>query len=265
MSSKKTFKNQSELIFDPAVHLENMLSKALDDDTFVGPTAGVDRAVAASYIRLGLKLGAYTVHPGVRKVAGYAGISQTTVSVAAGRLSRLGWLTVIWRANTLDYNANQIRLNWDSKQFLDYTPPKQPNVFLLHQIDIWSGDGLGMNARTIYQVLLKSPEGKRLKDLETATGLSAKQIRRCIDELTKASLIKKERLVYSNQCPTDEESQKAAALSIRKIWFIDEKEALREQRFGTQREIRKRLYDSAEYQGYQKAKYQNNPKKSKTN
>lgn len=263
MTRKATATPEPKIKFNYQKHLGNMLDKALEDDTFQGRTAGSDRAVAVAYIRWALFKKAYTIHPGVRNIASFAGVSPTTVSAAAGRLNSLGWLRIIWKSNSFDSKADRVRLMWKSRQFLNHKPSMQAKVFILQQVDVWGGDGLGMNARTVFQVLYKNPDGKRLYEIKGITRLSEKQVRTSLEKLISAGLIKKERLLYINICPSDEPTQRLRVQEIRVKWNIDEKEAAREARFAKQRDFRKQLFDTEDYKAYQRSKYSNSRKIAK--
>lgn len=226
-------------------------------ESFVGKTADTDRAVMIALIEWGISNRAYTIHPGVRNIAAETGKAPATVSVSIRRLQQKDWLKVVYKPGTFESKAQQISLNWNQDRFLKNELPEAPSNLISNQLDIWNGNGLGSNAKVVYQVLLEFPEGKRLFQLKQLTKLSEKQSRTALGKLIKAGLVSKMALTYMDVSPKDKASQITVVNFIRSTWRVDDKEQARLQRFSNDRQLRKRTLSSPEVLRIKNDKYRN--------
>jgi hypothetical protein len=243
--------------FDYQMHLGNMRRVAMLPESFIGRTADTDRAVMLALIEWGIANRAYTIHPGVRNIAVEAGKAPTTVSVSIRRLQQKDWLKVVYKPGSFESKAEQIALNWNKDKFLKNEVPEAPSNSVTNQLDIWNGNGLGSNAKVVYQVLLEFPEGKRLVQLKQLTKLSEKQCRTALGKLIEAGLVSKVALTYLDVAPKDEASQIEIVNFIRSKWRVDDKEQARLKRFDNDRQLRKRTLSSPEVLRIKNDKYRN--------
>ncbi len=257
MPKKKFDSSVYPIQFDFALHLGNMKRVAMLPESFVGRTADTDRAVLIALVEWGISNGAYTIHPGVRNIAAEAGKAPATVSVSIRRLQQKDWLKILYKPDTYESKAQQIRLNWNQNRFLKTELHETPNNLIANQLDIWNGNGLGANAKVVYQALMKFPEGKRLFQLTEVTRLSEKQTRTALDKLIKAGLVSKKTRTYVDISPKDEASQIQIVNFIRSTWRVDDKEQARLQRFDNDRQLRKRTLSSPKVLQLKKDKYRN--------
>jgi len=254
---KKFDSSVYKIQFDSQLHLGNMRAVALLPESFSGKTADSDRAVILALIEWGLEKRAYTIHPGVRGIAVEAGKAPTTVSVAIRRLQQKGWLKVIYTPGGFESKAQQISLNWNQDKFLNRELQESLDNLITKQLDIWNGNGLGMNAKIVYQVILQFSDGKRLFELKKLTRLSEKQCRSALGKLIDARLVVKLGLLYLDNAPSDYESQIALVNDIRSSWRIDDKEHARLERFANDRMLRKKTLESPQVQRIKQDKYRN--------
>ncbi len=258
MRKKKFDSSKYQIKFDSALHLGNMKTIAEKPESFTGRTADSDRAVALALIEWALEHRAYTIHPGVRNIALNTGKSPATVSKAIRRLKQKGWLEIIYKPGTFDANAQQIQLSWNQDKFLNAISTKEKTKFILNVHDIWTSDGLGVNAKIVMSTLVANEDGKRLFQLASLTNLSPKQNQTALSKLIKAGLVEKSGRIYKDISPMDDHGQRNLAQAIKMNWTIDEKEQARQKRFETDRYIRAKTLSSIEVQKIQIEKYRNN-------
>lgn len=257
MGKKRFDSSKYPIQFDYKLHIGNMKRAAERPESFTGRTADTDRAVMMALIDWALESRAYTIHPGVRNIAANTGKSPATVSKANRRLQQKGWIKIIYKPGTFDSNAQQISLQWNQEKFHKISNVKQPNKFILNVRDIWTGDGLGSNAKLIMSVLIANPEGKRLYELAALTNLSIKQNLTALSKLIKAGLVAKNGRIYTDISPADEDEQRNVAQAIRVNWFIDDKEQARQVRIHNDRYQRAKLLSSPEVRKIKLDKYRN--------
>lgn len=257
MPKKKFDSSVYPIQFDYVLHLGNMKRVAMMPESFVGRTADTDRAVLIALVEWGISNRAYTIHPGVRNIAAEAGKAAATVSVSIRRLQQKDWLKILYKPDTYESKAQQIALNWNQDRFLRTEALEVPSNLIANQLDIWNGNGLGANAKVVYQTLLKFPEGKRLFQLTEITKLSEKQTRTALEKLIKACVVSKKNRTYMDVSPKDEESQIQIVNFIRSTWRVDDKEQTRLKRFDNDRQLRKRTLSSPQVRRIKNDKYRN--------
>lgn len=260
MRKKKFDSSKYPIKFDYALHIGNMKRVAEKPESFTGRTADSDRAVMLALIDWSLQQRAYTIHPGVRSIALNTGKSPATVSKANRRLRQKGWIDIIYRPGTFDAKAQQIQLKWNQDKFLNAVSAVEETKFILNVQDIWTSDGLGINAKIVMATLVANEEGKRLYQLASLTNLSVKQNQTALSKLIRAGLVEKLGRIYKDISPADDHGQRNLAQVIRLNWMIDDKEQARQDRFENDRYRRAKTLTSVEVQRIQIDKYRNNRK-----
>jgi DNA-binding transcriptional regulator YhcF (GntR family) len=257
MRKKKFDSSKYPIQFDYELHLGNMKNVAQKPESFTGRTADSDRAVMLALVEWALGHRAYTIHPGVRGIALNTGKSPATVSKANRRLQQKGWIEIIYKPGTFDAKAQQIELKWNQDKFLNSVDTVEKTKFILNVPDIWTSDGLGVNAKIVMATLIANEEGKRLYQLASLTNLSPKQNQTALSKLLKAGLVEKSGRIYKDISPMDDHGQRNIAQAIRMKWTIDEKEQARQERFENDRYRRAKTLTSVEVQRIQIEKYRN--------
>lgn len=224
--------------FDVQKSLVDFEKLANEPEVFSGRTSKTDRGVLLALIYWAMQCGAYTIHPGVQKIAEISGMDKRTVMNSLNRLETFGWITCSYSAHPLSGKASIWNLNL---RILETASIEQSADYglLNHAIgnlSIWTNHCLGQNSRTIYRILVESRGALRVVALERATGLGRNAIGKCLEDLCKARLVHR----YKQHVMTirhHEEQLHWVIEEIYKDWNIAEKAELQAKRHESERII----------------------------
>jgi hypothetical protein len=181
--------------FDVQESLLNFDSLANMPNAFVGRTAKTDRGVLLALIYWAQQIGAYTIHPGVRKIAEISAVDKRTVISSLKRLEEKGWITCSYRAHPMSGKASIWNLNLREFEGAEVSEAVSYGVLsdAIENLSIWTNQGLGQNCRTIYKLLAYpgKPLVLRVSKIQQITGLGRNAIDKCISELIRARLVHK--------------------------------------------------------------------------
>ena len=219
--------------FSASIHLPKLENLVNQVNSFSGRTARTDRAVMRALIQLADLQGAYTIRPGVRKISEYCGHDPRTVCRALRRLERKGWAKYIWEANPRTGESSRIRINWELAANSEVATP-EPDSHILRDISIWTGDGLGSNARTIYKALLLADCQLKKKQLQELTQLGYKAVTSSLDLLLGGNLVVRDGRKYEirRMTPADESD---LLKKVRESFNLEKKQDYRLNRHFNQR------------------------------
>jgi predicted transcriptional regulator len=238
--AKKTPKKDPD--FDVQKSLNEFEKLVNIPEAFSGRTSKTDRGVLLALIYWSGQCGAYTIHPGVQKIAEISGMDKRTVINSLNRLERFGWITCSYRAHPMSGKASIWNLNLRilGNTYIEPTPSNGVLNHAISNLSIWTNHGLGQNSRTIYRILVESPGALRVVALERATGLGRNAIRKCLEELNKARLVHRyKQHVMAIRHP--EEQLNWVITEIYKDWNIAEKAELQANRHESERIIYKTM------------------------
>jgi len=227
-----------QIIFNADHHLNKLLRAIEDPRAFTGRTARTDRNVMRRLVILALGQGAYTIHPGTRKIAEISGHCRRTAESALWRLRKQGWIEDTWSAHPMDGKASRIRLCWEKANDFVLIELSDP---LLKDITLWSGDCLGGNARALYQSLIQSNVPLKKTPLQKATNLGYKALTSALGVLLGENLVIKTGRTYSAVRYLDAVEARNLRKKILERYGVDAKIQKRQLTHQTERDIRNHL------------------------
>lgn len=231
-------KTQYEIKFNANHHLVKLLAAIEAPNAFNGRTTRTDRNVMRALVTLAQERGAYTIHPGTRKIAEISGHCRRTVEASLWRLRKLDWIKDVWSAHPMDGKASRIRLNWEKANDFIAVELTDP---LLKNITLWSGDCLGGNARAVYQCLIEMDKPTKKKPLQQGTNLGYKALTSALVVLLGENLVIKEGRNYKAIRYLDSVAARNLSERILERWGVNAKIQKRQQTHQTERDVRKYL------------------------
>jgi len=216
-----TSHEQYKEIFDANYHLERFKRNIERPGMFTGRTARSDKEVLKALTNIAIELGAYSIHPGERKIAEISGKDCRTVSKALKRLTKQGWITNKWDADPVTGYASVWRINWDAK-FLEDVEFMDDSEILIDRM-LWSGYCLGENAQTIYRLIFLNDKGWRKQQIILFTGLKYKATTTALNLLVESKLVEKNNRTYYIRIFESEIERKDIIEGIKELWDINKK------------------------------------------
>lgn len=218
---QETSKQKYEELFDSNYHLERFKRNIEKPGLFVGRTARSDKEVLKALTHIAIELGAYSIHPGERKLAEISGKDCRTVSKALKRLANQGWITNKWDADPITGQASIWRINWDAK-FLEDVEFMDESEILIDRM-LWSGYCLGENAQTIYRLIYLDDKGWRKQQITNITGLKYKATTTALNLLIQSELLVKDNRTYYLRIFESEIERKELIQRIKDRWSVNGK------------------------------------------
>ena len=231
-------KTKYQIIFNADHHLNKLLRAIEDPRAFAGRTARTDRNVMRALVILALGQGAYTIHPGTRKIAEISGHCRRTVEAALWRLRKRNWIEDTWSAPPMDGRASRIRLCWERAN--DFLTAELADP-LLKDISLWNGDCLGGNARAVYQHLIQSDVPLKKTPLQESTNLGYKALTSALSVLLGENLVIKNGRTYSAVRYLDAVEARNLRKKILERFGVDAKIQKRQLTHQAERDIRNHL------------------------
>ena len=231
-------KKQYQIKFNANHHLAKLLAAIEAPNAFKGRTARTDRNVMRAVVTMAQEKGAYTIHPGTRKIAEISGHCRRTAEAALWRLRKQNWIKDTWSAHPMDGRASRIRLCWERAN--DFFIEELPDP-LLKDITLWSGDCLGGNARVVYQHLIQSDESLKKTPLQKATNLGYKALTSALGVLLGENLVIKNGRTYKAVRYLDAVEARDLRKKIIERYGVEAKIKKRQLTHQTERDIRHHL------------------------
>lgn len=231
-------KNNYKIKFNANYHLTKFLAAIEAPDAFKGRTARSDRNVMRAVVILALNQGAYTIHPGTRKIAEISGLCRRTAEAALWRLRKQNWIKDAWSAHPMDGKASRIRLCWERAGDFNLTELPDP---MLRDISLWSGDCLGGSARAVYQCLIETNKPLKKTPLQKATNLGYKALTSALRVLLGENLVVKDGRTYMAVRCLDALEARINRDKIVDRWGVSAKMKKRALNHQTERDIRNHL------------------------
>ena len=246
-------------VFDANYHLERFRRNIDISENFNKRTANSDKSVLKAITYVAMQNGGYSVTPGERMLSEISGKDTRTVGKSLFRLSKRGWLDLLWQANFMDGKASRWRINWDAKFLIDVDFMDDSEI-LLEQM-LWSGYCLGENSRNVYRAIYLENTGLKKRQISKLTFLGYKSVDTALHKLKESGLINQDGRRYSLRNFESVDERQELVTKIKAKWNVEDKHSGKISRHETDRILRARnMYHNPHFLNDRSQLFKNNRK-----